>query len=52
MAAAKSGRAIVDGEICTLDQIGRSDFPALHARARRRRTPQEGHQLRFVYSTC
>lgn len=29
--------AILDGEVCVLDEIGRSDFDRLHARARRRR---------------
>lgn len=31
------GRCVVDGEICVLDERGRSDFDKLHARARRRR---------------
>lgn len=30
-------RLIVDGEMCVLDDIGRSDFDRLHARARKRR---------------
>lgn len=29
--------SIVDGEVCVLDEIGRSDFVRVHARARRRR---------------
>lgn len=29
--------AILDGEVCVLDEIGRSDFDRLHARALRRR---------------
>ena len=29
-------RLIVDGEMCVLDDIGRSDFDRLHARARKR----------------
>ncbi len=33
----KLGRCIVDGEICVLDELGRSDFDQLHARARLRR---------------
>lgn len=33
----KCGRMIVDGEMSVLDQFGRSDFNALHARARRRK---------------
>lgn len=35
--AAAGGPHIVDGEVCVLDDIGRSDFDALHARALRRR---------------
>lgn len=31
------GRTIVDGEIAILDEVGRTDFEALQARARRRR---------------
>jgi bifunctional non-homologous end joining protein LigD len=31
------GRTVVDAEVCILDGIGRSDFEALHSRARRRR---------------
>lgn len=31
------GRNVLDGEMCVLDQIGRPDFDALHARASRRR---------------
>ena len=34
---AAEGRHVVDGEVCVLDDIGRSDFDALHARALRRR---------------
>ena len=35
--SAVSGRAlIVDGEVCVLDDIGRSDFDRMHARALRR----------------
>lgn len=34
--AESCGRSIVDGEICVLDELGRSDFDLLHARARRR----------------
>jgi bifunctional non-homologous end joining protein LigD len=30
------GRHILDGEVCVLDAIGRSDFELLHARAKRR----------------
>jgi bifunctional non-homologous end joining protein LigD len=37
LVAQSGGRTIVDGEICVLDEIGRSDFDALHERARRRR---------------
>lgn len=31
------GPYLVDGEVCVLDDLGRSDFDALHARAARRR---------------
>lgn len=34
--AVASRRLIVDGEMCVLDDIGRSDFDRLHARARKR----------------
>jgi bifunctional non-homologous end joining protein LigD len=37
LADLKCGRMIVDGEMCVLDEFGRSDFEAVHARARRRR---------------
>lgn len=30
------GRTIIDGEVCVLDELGRTDFDALQARARRR----------------
>jgi len=31
------GGTILDGEVCVLDEMGRSDFDRLHARARRKR---------------
>ncbi len=37
LAVARCGRTIIDGEMCCLDELGRSDFDALHARARRKR---------------
>lgn len=37
LAQLSCGRTIVDGEMAVLDDIGRSDFDLLHARARRRR---------------
>lgn len=37
LAALAGGQNIVDGEICVLDDLGRSDFNRLHDRARRRR---------------
>lgn len=37
LAQLHGGHTVVDGEICVLDDIGRSDFDALHSRARRRR---------------
>ena len=36
LAHVTSKRLIVDGEVCVLDSLGRSDFDRLHARARRR----------------
>jgi bifunctional non-homologous end joining protein LigD len=33
----KGGQYIVDGEMCVLDELGRSDFDKLQDRARRRR---------------
>jgi bifunctional non-homologous end joining protein LigD len=37
LATADCGATITDGEMCVLDTLGRADFDALHARARRRR---------------
>lgn len=37
LATVASKRLIVDGEVCVLDELGRSDFDRLHAGARRRR---------------
>lgn len=37
LAGLKGGPFVFDGEICVLDEAGRSDFDRLHARARRRR---------------
>ncbi|MDN4592022.1 hypothetical protein DBA29_26415 [Xenophilus aerolatus] len=37
LAGLKGGPSVFDGEICVLDDAGRSDFDRLHARARRRR---------------
>ena len=37
LAEAHQGRMVVDGEMCIFDGAGRSDFDALHDRARRRR---------------
>ncbi|WP_310733649.1 ATP-dependent DNA ligase, partial [Aquincola tertiaricarbonis] len=36
LACLRGGRCIVDGEVCVLDDLGRSDFNKLHARAKRR----------------
>lgn len=33
----RGGPCILDGEICVLDQLGRSDFAAIHERVQRRR---------------
>jgi bifunctional non-homologous end joining protein LigD len=37
LAALRSGPFVTDGEVCVFDEIGRSDFDRLQARARRRR---------------
>ena len=37
LAALPGGRHVLDGEVCVLDAMGRSDFDRLHARAKRRR---------------
>jgi bifunctional non-homologous end joining protein LigD len=37
LAALPGGPHVIDGEACVLDDVGRSDFNALHARAARRR---------------
>lgn len=44
LAALSCGRTVVDGEMTILDELGRTDFNALHDRARRRRW-QEGDKL-------
>ena len=36
LSALPTGRHVLDGEVCVLDDIGRSDFNQLHERARRR----------------
>jgi bifunctional non-homologous end joining protein LigD len=36
LARFEGGRHVVDGEVCVLDQLGRSDFERLQARARRK----------------
>lgn len=36
MTAFPGGPYVVDGEVCVLDDLGRSDFDKLHARAKRR----------------
>lgn len=37
LAALPGGRHVLDGEVCVLDAMGRSDFDRLHARAMRRK---------------
>ena len=37
LAAVKGGPYVTDGEVCVLDELGRSDFDRLQDRARRRR---------------
>lgn len=36
LAGLRTGHHILDGEVCVLDELGRSDFDKLHARAKRR----------------
>jgi bifunctional non-homologous end joining protein LigD len=36
LARFKGGPYVVDGEVCAMDEIGRSDFPRLQGRAVRR----------------
>jgi bifunctional non-homologous end joining protein LigD len=37
LASVTCARTVIDGEVCVLDDLGRTDFEALQARARRRR---------------
>ncbi|MDP9991945.1 bifunctional non-homologous end joining protein LigD [Variovorax boronicumulans] len=37
LAKVKGGQYVIDGEVCVLDELGRSDFNKLQDRARRRR---------------
>ena len=46
--ALPGGPHIIDGEACVLDDLGRSDFEALHARARRRRHYQGAPQVTLM----
>lgn len=48
LAALSCGRMIVDGEMSILDEVGRTDFDALHARARRRRWKEGDKLVTFV----
>lgn len=41
------GPHVIDGEVCVLDEIGRSDFERLQARARRRRWVPNGDQVTY-----
>lgn len=41
------GPYIVDGEVCVLDDLGRSDFDKLHARAKRRRRVEGSDPVTF-----
>lgn len=36
LACLRGGRNVIDGEVCVLDDLGRSNFDKLHARAKRR----------------
>jgi bifunctional non-homologous end joining protein LigD len=47
LAQLPSGPHVIDGEACVLDDIGRSDFERLQARARRRRWVPGADQVTF-----
>jgi bifunctional non-homologous end joining protein LigD len=47
LASYGNGRCIVDGEICVLDDLGRSDFERLQTRARRKCWYQECDSVAF-----
>lgn len=47
LAGAGHGRMVVDGEMCILDSQGRSDFDALHDRARRRKLSPDDRLVTF-----
>jgi bifunctional non-homologous end joining protein LigD len=47
LAVLPGGTHVVDGEACVLDEIGRSDFERLQARARRRRWVPGADQVTF-----
>ena len=45
------GRHVLDGEVCVLDDYGRSDFDRLHARAKRRGFPAGRSSCRAIRGT-
>ncbi len=45
LAAVPGGPYITDGEVCVFDDLGRSDFDRLQARARRRRYVEGGDHV-------
>jgi bifunctional non-homologous end joining protein LigD len=47
LAALPGGPHVIDGEACVLDEIGRSDFERMQARARRRRWHTGADQVTF-----
>ena len=47
LAVLPGGPHVIDGEACVLDEIGRSDFERLQARARRRRWHAGADQVTF-----
>jgi len=47
LAMLSGGPHVIDGEVCVLDDIGRSDFEKLQARARRRRWVPGADQVTF-----
>lgn len=47
LAGLTSTRTVLDGEACVFDELGRTDFEALHERSRRRRAVAGGPAVTF-----
>ena len=52
LAGVKGGPDVTDGEVCVLDDIGRSDFKRLRMRATRRRWHEGVDPVPIARSTC